>query len=402
MKRLFLLIICILTSLQSSAQNPEPGQIRHYKPDMERYTAKKGVVLPDLLVTGEGKIVRNVKIWEKCRRNELLDIFSSEMYGKVPERPEGLHFTLTAPDSIVYDGTALRRRVRIYLDSDEKHSFDVLIHLPVRHNGKIPMFVGLNFAGNEETLGQNKRHWPFEMIVSEGFGVAEACHASIEPDGDEFGKDEPSAQVRSWYKPAEEWGAISAWAWGLSRIVDYLETCPEIDCSKVAVIGHSRLGKTALWASANDKRFALAISNCSGCCGAAISRRCYGETFSAIYSRFPYWFVPEFAKYQNNEETFPTDQHALIALSAPRPVYVASAALDYWADPEGEWMAAKEASCVYELYGLEGLSRDRMQPIGHTDDYGHIAYRIREGGHGLLSDDWCDYIKFAKRHFLVK
>lgn len=388
-----LLLVCSAAFAQNGIDRP----IIQYTPG-DAYVAREDFTVPDVLVGQDGMKVRNRRQWEKKRRPELMGIFNSEMFGSVPAKPEGLHFRLTCPDSLVYGGTAVRRRVRIYLDASEEHHFDMMIHLPAKHEGRIPMFVGLNFLELEQNLEVRRHQWPSEYITAEGFGVAVAFHTSIEPDGPE-GAGHESACVRSWYKPAEEWGAISAWAWGISRMIDYFETCPEIDMQRIAVIGHSRLGKTALWASANDSRISLAVSNNSGCCGAALSRRMYGETFRVIQNHFPYWFVPKFAEYVDRENDFPTDQHALIALSAPRPVYVASADEDDWADPIGEWMSARLACPVYGLYGLPGLGSDHMTANDHTDDYGSVAYKIRSGVHALWPDDWCDYIKFAKRHF---
>lgn len=397
MKRPFIAAVLAFICACASAQDVIERPIIQYAPG-DGFVAKEDFSIPDVLVRDNGRKVRNRRQWEKKRRPELMGIFESEMFGEVPSRPEGLRFELTCPDSLVYGGTAIRRRVRIYLDAAGEHHFDMMIHLPAKHEGRIPMFVGLNFRELEENLTVHRHTWPFEYITAEGFGVAVAFHTAIEPDGPE-GEGYESANVRSWYKPAGEWGAISAWAWGISRMIDYFETCPEIDMQRIAVIGHSRLGKTALWASANDRRISLAVSNNSGCCGAALSRRMYGETFQVIQSRFPYWFVPKFEEYAGREDSFPTDQHALIALSAPRPVYVASADEDDWADPIGEWQAALLAGPVYRLYGLQGLSGDHMPADNHTDDYGSVAYKIRTGIHALWPDDWCDYIKFAKRHF---
>ena len=395
MKRIFFILTSLMLGVCAWAQTGNP--IIYYSTG-EDGTANEDYVLPDLLTSRDGKKISTARMWEKVRRPELLSIFETEMYGKVPGRPEGLHFARICPDSLVYGGAAVRSRIRIWLDASEQHHFDMLVHLPSEHQGRIPMFVGLNFRSLDDCLELNRHTWPFELITKEGFGVAVAFHTSIEQDGQEY-EGIPSAAVRSWYRPADEWGAISAWAWGISRMIDWFETAPGIDMDRIAVIGHSRLGKTALWASANDSRISLAVSNCSGCCGAAISRRMYGETFEAIQRNFPYWFVPRFREYSGREDMFPTDQHALIALSAPRPVYVASADEDDWADPIGEWTAAYEAGPVYGLYGLDGLSCRSMQPNGHTDDYGSVAYKIRNGIHAMWPDDWYDYIKFAKKQF---
>ena len=358
--------------------------------------------LPDPLVFNDGKKVRNARQWTRKRRAEIREIFAQEMYGHVPERPEGLHFRTLAQES-VYDGLGIRKTVRIYLDNREEHWFDVMVHLPAEAAGPVPMFVGLNFKGNDATLDERADfRWPYEMILKAGMGVATAWRDSIEPDGrDSNIIDEDICRdggVRSWYNKDGDWGTISAWAWGLSRIMDYLETDKAVDCSKVAVLGHSRLGKTALWAGANDLRFDMVISNDSGCCGAALSRRAYGENFAIIANAFPHWFAPEFKKYMWKENEFPADQHWLLALAAPRPLYVASATEDQWADPKGEWMSAYLTSEVYALFGKSGLNGKMPEPDS-PDKTGHVGYHLRTGGHNILAYDWLQYITFAKQHF---
>lgn len=360
--------------------------------------------LPDPLQFDDGREVRIARQWEKKRRPQVLEVFAQEMYGHMPARPEGLHFS-TISEETVYAGLGLRKVVRIYLDADQAHWFDVLIHLPKDAAGPVPMFVGLNFKGNDATLDERADfRWPYELVLKAGMGVATAWRDSIEPDG----KDSKLAEaegvcrdggVRSWYNKDGDWGAISAWAWGLSRIVDYLETDEAYDTDRLAVIGHSRLGKTALWAGANDLRFDMVISNDSGCCGAAISRRKFGETFAVIDTSFPHWFTREFDKYKGREETFPADQHWLIALAAPRPVYVASATEDLWADPKGEWLAAKAAGPVYALFGMQGLD-DGMPAPDVSDGDGRIGYHIRSGAHNILAFDWQQYISFMNRHLI--
>lgn len=360
--------------------------------------------LPDPLQFDDGREVRNARQWEKKRRPQVLEVFAQEMYGHMPARPEGLHFS-TISEETVYAGLGLRKVVRIYLDADQTHWFDVLIHLPKDAAGPVPMFVGLNFKGNDATLDERADfRWPYELVLKAGMGVATAWRDSIEPDG----KDSKLAEaegvcrdggVRSWYNKDGDWGAISAWAWGLSRIVDYLETDEAYDTDRLAVIGHSRLGKTALWAGANDLRFDMVISNDSGCCGATISRRKFGETFAVIDTSFPHWFTREFDKYKGREEIFPADQHWLIALAAPRPVYVASATEDLWADPKGEWLAAKAAEPVYALFGMQGLD-DGMPAPDVSDGDGRIGYHIRRGTHNILAFDWQQYISFMNRHLI--
>lgn len=359
--------------------------------------------LPDPLIFDDGRPVKNSRQWTKKRRVEILETFAREMYGHVPEAPEGMHFEMISQET-VYGGLGIRKVVRIYLDASDDHWFDVLIHLPAAADAPVPMFVGLNFKSNAATLDSRADfRWPYELVLKAGMGVATAWRDSIEPDG----KDSPVADeddvcrdggVRTWYNKGGDWGAISAWAWGLSRIVDYLETDKAVDCDRLAVIGHSRLGKAALWAGANDLRFDMAISNNSGCCGAALSRRKFGETFGVIDSVFPHWFTREFDKYKGKEEIFPADQHWLLALAAPRPVYVASATEDLWADPKGEWLAAKAAGEVYVLFGLQGLGEEMPQP-DMSDGSSSVGYHIRTGKHNILAFDWQQYISFMNRHY---
>ena len=363
--------------------------------------------LPEVLRGTDGRLIRSKKAWEARRRAEILELFSQEMYGHVPGRPAGLHFETMAVDT-VYDGLGLRKQVRIYLDEAGKHWFDALLHIPRGMAGPVPFFAGLNFKGNDATLDERSASgWPYELILGGGFGVITAWRDSIEPDGkDSPGYTDPRSccdgGVRAWYNPGGDWGAISAWAWGLSRLMDYLETEPAADASRVVVIGHSRLGKTALWAGANDRRWAGVVSNCSGCCGAAISRRVFGENFESIIHVFPHWFTREFDKYSGREADFPGDQHWLAALAAPRPLYIVSASKDGWADPKGEWLCAVEAAPVYKLYRLPGLVSSRYDASVWPEpdcpvNEGTIGYHLHEGKHAINAFDWAQYVRFFSR-----
>jgi len=253
----------------------------------------------------------------------------------------------------------------------------------------------------EQSRGADAESWPVQKILDAGFGLVTIYYGDLDPEYENFDNGiHPLLFAKGQDRPSyNEWGSIAAWAWGLSRVMDYLETDTLVNSEEVVVLGHSRLGKTVLWAAASDQRFAGCIANNSGCMGAAISRRRIGETIAVINRNFPYWFCGNFKKYSDHEDRLPIDQHLLLALIAPRPLYVASATEDRWSDPKGEFLGAKFASPVYELYGIEGIS-DFEMPAPEHQVGGVLSYHIRSGKHAIKPYDWDQYLAWAKKYIV--
>jgi hypothetical protein len=387
--------------------------------------------LPDPLLCADGTKVADVKTWEDQRRPEIIRLYEQHVYGKAPGRPKDMVFEVRSIDKKALGGKAIRKEVVIWLRADKTGpKIEILIYLPANVSGKVPVFLGLNFGGNqavsadpgitlasswvannpklgitdhkanEALRGTEASRWAVEEILAKGYGVATIYCGDIEPDH----VDGYASGVRAMFakpdqkRPADdEWGCIAAWAWGLSRALDYFETDPDIDATRVIVMGHSRLGKTALWAGAVDRRFAIVISNDSGCGGAALFRRRFGERIVRINSSFPYWFCRNFHNYAEKENDLPVDQHLLISLIAPRPVYVASASEDLWADPRGEFLSARHAGPVYALFGKQGLDVD-VQPKVNAPVMRTVGYHLRQGKHDVTLYDWQRYLEFADMH----
>jgi len=378
--------------------------------------------LPDPLRMQSGRRVRGRRMWLHRRRPELLSLFEREMFGRAPSRPKDLHFELLYRDCEALDGLAVRKEYKVHFDGSGKHYLRLLVYTPLKAGGPVPAFLGVNFLGNwavsedpgilmpteEELLsygrvetmkrGDDASRWPLQDILSAGYGVATFYRGDIDPDYDdvfENGVHPLFFRPGQDYPEPDEWGTIAAWAWGLSRALDCLETDPDVDASSVAVIGHSRLGKTALWAGAQDERFAMVISNCSGNCGAALSRRRYGETIRKVNEYRPQWFCDNFLKYNDREDDLPFDQHELIALCAPRPVYVASATEDRNADPKGEFLSLQAAAPVYRLFCPTEMDGRQMPPPDTPVMDGLLGYHIHTGKHAITRYDWLQYIRFA-------
>jgi hypothetical protein len=416
-------LVCIAIAIQSGPsraapkENIDEGRVPPY-------------ALPDPMVAADGTRITTAADWQSKRRPELLKLFEKEVYGRAPQEKPALKFRIDSEDRNALGGNGIRKEVTILVSTPRgKLPFHLLLYIP-KSDHAVSAFLGLNFLGNQSvhtdsairmsdawisgkpgsgivdhkataaSRGAEASRWQVDEVVGRGYAVATMCCGDIDPDFDDGFQNgvHPLFYRAEQTKPEpDEWGTIAAWAWGLSRALDYLETDKSIDAEHVAVIGHSRLGKTALWAAATDARFAMAISNDSGCGGAALSKRIFGETVGLINEHFPHWFCLNFHKYSNHEDQLPVDQHELIALIAPRPVYVASASDDKHADPRGEFLAARAADPVYRLFKLAGVGTDEMPPVNHPIG-DTIHYHVRTGKHDITAYDWQQYLAFAGSH----
>ena len=390
--------------------------------------------LPDSLVTQAGKPVTSAADWNQTRRPELVKLFEEHVYGRGPAACEISHKVVSTKNDAV-NGKAIRREVDVFFGkTPDAHSMRLLIYTP-KTDKPVAAILGLNFQGNhtidadstisitdswvrdrgndsstknhatEKGRGVASGRWPVETIIDRGYALVTIYYGDIDPDFDDGFQNGIHGAMADETKniPAnEKWGSIAGWAYGLSRALDYLEQDEAIDSSRVAVFGHSRLGKTSLWAGASDPRFKMVISNNSGCGGASLSRRVFGETVGRINTSFPHWFNDNFKQYNENESECPVDQHELISLIAPRAVYIASATRDKWADPKGQFLAALGAEPVYRLLSTDGFGVDATtleqpspdQPIKN----GTIGYHLRTGKHDVTDFDWAQYLDFADRH----
>ena len=431
---------CNFKSMRISLQLPKAlipillllifGIIRTHAQDETNSTDLLLAPLPELLVGEDGSFISDASEWEQFRRNEVLELFKDHVYGRVADSEVSITHHVKFVDKNALEGKAVMKEVVLVVSNgSESMDINMLIYLPGESKGPVPLFLGLTFSGNqtihsdpqitipsgwvmnndnlgikdnratEESRGGKQSRWPVELILSRGYGLATINYGDIDPDFDDGFKNgihglmDPEGETRE----KEAWGSIAAWAWGLSRAMDYFEIDADIDQERVAVIGHSRLGKTSLWAGARDERFALVISNNSGCGGAALSLRAKGETVGKINSSFPHWFNDRFQDYNDNEVALPVDQHMLLALMAPRPLYVASAAEDLWADPYGEYLSLYHGSKAYELYGNPLWEENQIPEVDQPIRSGSLGYHVRAGKHDLTTYDWEQYLDFADR-----
>jgi hypothetical protein len=391
--------------------------------------------LPDPLLTQAGRRVATAGMWWRERRPEILQLFSDEVYGRAPAPPRPITWKVTAVDRQAFGGLATRKRVTVYLlGRDDGPTMDLLVYIPKARAAAAPAFVALNYGNHTVGLdpavpisahwlrdqshlpearrakpgpdGQPRRgtwarRWPIERILERGYALVTFYAGDLDPDindGFRHGIQRWFYQEGQTQPAANEWGFLAAWAWGYSRALDYIVQDDELDARRIAVTGHSRFGKAALWAGALDSRIALVVESCSGLGGAKLARRNFGETVKWANLAEPDRFARNFQKYGDHEDTLPVDQHMLLALIAPRPLLVVSASEDKWADPKGEFLAAQHATPVYRLLGANGLPAGEEMPPADTFLTSTLGYYRHTGAHDVTREDWERYLDFADQH----
>ena len=419
-KLLLLLILSI--SLQTLANSQEEfNEFNYEEKNVPDYT------LPEILRLSDGSMVSNPSDWTE-RREEILTLFKQEVYGDMPPHEIAIEYSSIQEKRNALGGKAILKEIAMTFSGQNKsRTSHILIYLPKESAAPLPIFLGVNFYGNhtihpdksititeswvrnnadfgisenrasETSRGARQSRWAVEEILERGYGLAVIYYGDIDPDFDDGFKN----GVHELMDPAsnmEDWSSIGAWAYGLSSVMDYFETDSEIDETKVAVFGHSRLGKTSLWAGALDERFAMVISNDSGCGGAALSRRHFGETIQRINTNFPHWFCANFKQYNEQENALPVDQHMLLSLVAPRPLYVASASEDLWADPRGEYLSLYHAGEAYRLFDPETKLSSTSPGVDTPVHSGKLGYHLRTGKHDVTDYDWERFMDFADVH----
>ena len=423
MRSLTLMVLIAAAAVSTSvfAQEDKPWQAR--ADVVEKASKRKGFnyreenvpdyKLPDPLMATDGSKIGKDE-WPE-RRSELLEIFRDQVYGRRPTDRYSVSFHVEEEIKDAFDGKATGQELTATIAlGTRQFQYRFVLFIP---NGPsdatYPAVIHINnryFVPLKKAVSENDPFWPVETFIQRGYATASFHTSDVDPDkkdGYESGKPvDPTpaalqaAGIRAFFAngkpPADKaWRSLSAWGWAASRVLDHLETLPQIDADRVAVSGHSRGGKTSLWAACEDTRFAIAYSNNSGCGGAALSRRAYGETVKRITSSFPHWFCRPFAEYGDKESELPVDQHEVISLLAPRGVYAASADEDLWADPRGEYLSLIEAAPVFQLLGKSSITTRTMPALNMPRVQGVTGYHVRTGGHGLGEQDWNWFMDYA-------
>ncbi len=407
-------LLCCIAASAKSKTNYDESKVPNY-------------ILPELLTCNDGTKVTTAQEWERRRRPEIMEFFSNSVYGKTPKGEIKVKYKVVAKNRKALDGKATMLQVMFtFTGNNHTQRALALVYYPnTRHKVGAPVFIGYNFKGNHgashdpkvlyspyfDTIanpnspllvrGVQSERWPMKQLIERGYAAVTMCYHDIYPDQKDGAKSSLMRLLPSTEDEKSRWQAIGVWAYGLSCIADWVEQQPWANREQMCVIGHSRQGKAALWAGAQDERFKVVISNNSGCGGAALSKRVFGESVRRITKTFPHWFCKNFSYYSEREAELPFDQHQLLALVAPRHLYVASASLDRWADPKGEYLSTYHASPLYKLYGMKGLESEQMPKIGEPI-MNDVGYHIREGKHNITPYDWGHYLDFCDKVFKHK
>ena len=359
--------------------------------------------LPEVLRALNNKVIRNKRDWERLRRPEIIKLFEDNIYGPIPAQFDSLRFTVANEDRSSMEGKAHLKEVVIEAFRKGKSvKINLVLFIPNNVAAPVPAFLLINNRGKENMDASREiksEFWPAELVINSGYAIAAFHVSDLAPDDKELFVNGVLQLYPEQISADNGMRAIAAWGWGASRVLVYFERDQAIDAKKVVLVGDSRGGKASLWAAAQDQRFAICVSNCSGNSGAALARRQFGERISAINEAFPHWFNNNYKKFNNNENNLPVDQHMLIALIAPRPVYATNASEDLWADPTGTFLALKHAEPVYALYNLKSALPSEPPPINSPVVISPMAYHNREGKHNLTVYDWTNFVKFADHHF---
>lgn len=385
-------------SWKASAQiveklSKEKSGFNYYEDKVPNYT------LPVILTSKDGLEIASSDLWNKIRRPEILELFRKNIFGRVPDTKYSETFKLLSLDSSVFERTATQKEILISIESGGKLlSFNLTLFTPNNVKQPVPSFLLIDpwfSESNTPRWKQKGNYWPVEEALARGYGMAIFDASQLDPDNFDNFKNGIHAILDKNPRPDDAWGTLAAWAWGASRCMDYLVTDRNVAADKIAVVGHSRAGKTALWAGAEDTRFAMVISNESGAGGAALARRRFGETVARLNSSFPHWFCTNYNKYSNNEVALPVDMHMLLTLIAPRALYIDCADEDLWGDPHGSYISLYNAVPVFKLLGWNSSIPESMPPLNKQVISGRVGFHIRDGVHNMLLKDWSWFMDFA-------
>jgi len=356
--------------------------------------------LPAVLTEKSGKIVTTKEEWTKIRRPELLELFRTNVYGRVPSTPYHLDYKVIKEDPKALSGAATLKLVDIAIISGGKSLvIQLILFVPNNVSKPVPAFLLINLGSKniDPTRKEKGESWPVDEIISRGYAAAAFNNADLDPDNFDNFKNGIHGILDNSVRPDDAWGTLAAWAWGASRCMDYLISDKDIAKDKVAVVGHSRGGKTALWTGAEDQRFAMVVANESGAGGAAIARRRFGETVARLNTSFPHWFCTNYKKYSDKEDALPVDTNELLALIAPRALYIDCASDDLWGDPKGCYLALYNSLPVFRLLGINSELPEAVPPLDKQFISGKVAFHIRDGEHNLKLQDWNFFMDFADK-----